>query len=106
MQYSRRLFHDFRADSCLVIHDADKFMNRLTKAVIRTYPEYAVSGKSVRYFDPFDCTEKPNVFFLKPFSYAYQREFRLIFIPPHPIKQLAPFFIQIGSLEDCAELIV
>lgn len=80
-------------------------MNRLIEAVTHKFSDFAVSGYSVKYFDPFDCLEVRNVFFMKPFSYAYQREFRLIWTPPSPVERLEPFFVQIGSLENCAELI-
>ena len=79
-RYTRRLFHDFRADSCFLIYNVDGFMNRLIEAVTHKFSDFAVSGYSVKYFDPFDCLEVRNVFFMKPFSYAYQREFRLIWI--------------------------
>jgi hypothetical protein len=105
MRYSRRLFNDFRADSCLLIYDVDEFINRLIEAVKRKFSDFAVTGESVMYFDPFDCREVSNVFFMKPFSYAYQSEFRLIWLPPSPVERLEAFFVQIGSLENCAELI-
>jgi len=106
MDYSRRLFHDFGADSCLLIYDVDEFVTRIIKAVTRKFADYNVSGNNIVYFDPFDCSKIPNVCFMKPFSYAYQREFRVTWIPSRPVERLEPFFIQIGSLKNCAELIV
>ena len=106
MRYSRRLFHDFRSNSLLLVHDVDDFMNRIIEAVAAKFPDCAMRGENVRYFDPFDCGDIPDVYFMKPFSYAYQQEFRLVWIPNSPVRRLAPFFIEIGSLENCAELIV
>lgn len=106
LTFARRLFHDFRADSCLLIHNVNAFVDRLINTVLQIYPGYTVSGQNVEYFDPFDCRREIDVFFMKPFAYAYQQEFRIVWIPPNPIQRLEPFFIELGSLEDCAELIV
>lgn len=104
--FARRLFHDFRADSCLLIYNVNEFVDRLVNTVLQRYPEYTVSDRNVEYFDPFDCHREIDVFFMKPFAYAYQQEFRIVWLPPSPIQRLEPFFIELGSLEDCAELIV
>jgi hypothetical protein len=106
LDYSRRLFHDFRADSCLLIYDVRNFLSRIMKAVAVKFPGFFVDLNLVEYFDPFACSKMLNVFFTKPFSYAYQREYRVIWSPPDRVDRLDPFFIEIGALGDCAELIV
>lgn len=104
--FARRLFHDFRKDSCLLIHNVNEFVDRFINTVLQKYPEYAVLDRNVEYFDPFDCHREIDVFFMKPFAYAYQQEFRIVWLPPNPIQRLEPFFIELGSLKDCAELII
>ncbi len=103
--HQRRLFHDFRSDSCLVIHNVNEFVDRLVRDVLRVHPEFVVEGKNVEYFDPFNTVGPLDVFFNKSFGYAYQQEFRIVWLPPNAEAKLEPFFVNIGSIEDIAELV-
>jgi hypothetical protein len=106
--YDDRLYRDFEYDSCLVIRDAEEFTERIRQA---TEPLAAkVTGMisaPVIYVDPFR-TEKPErayeVYFTKPFRYAYQYEFRFAW-PPRAGHSLAPFYVDIGDIGGIAELI-
>jgi len=45
------------------------------------------------------------VLFSKHFRYSYQNECRFVFLPKEPILDLKEFFIEIGSMEEYAEII-
>ncbi len=105
--YERRLFHDFRADSCLLIRDINAFVERVIHAVVKRFPSFIYAARTVSYYDPFDAAvERLDIQFSKPFGYAYQKEFRIAWLPRERQQRLVPFFVDIGSLEDIAELVV
>jgi hypothetical protein len=113
--YDYRLFMDFQSDACLAIKDIGSFMERFAKAVAAQ-----VSGaKNVRlipayYYDPLSVSDDPIEFATvkdeaiqcaKHFRFAYQWEFRVVITRSGPTP-LQPFKIEMGSLQDIAELIV
>jgi hypothetical protein len=100
-----RLFGDFEADACVVITNPKEFIDRVVAAVELKLPGYAHSRAKVRYADPhFDHGRLP-IALTKHFRFAYQREFRMIWVPPTPQKDLKPFLITVGTLKDIAALI-
>ena len=103
---SRRLLHDFEAECAVILRDRDEFVRRLTRAVAEQFPDWRVVEAPVVYFDPLQVTEaevEPLVW--KHFRYAYQREYRIAWLPPRPISLLEPFEVRLGSLKDMAEII-
>jgi hypothetical protein len=102
-----RLFVDFCSEACLVIKDPKRFSGRLVSAVKGELPDWEVGIEEVNYVDPVS-TNPINIqlFKTKHFRYAYQKEFRLICVPPKPIEQLHLRFIELGSLHDCCELLL
>ena len=101
-----RLFLDFEADSCLVIHKPVVFINRLLAAVKRKLPTWVDASGKVLYVDPL----KPPSFsltlsFSKHFRYSYQEEFRLVWYPPKNINDLPDIEVEIGDLKDCCNLL-
>jgi len=105
-----RLFVDFNYDACLVINDPTKFEARLLSAMLAKAPKWTVLRGSVIYVDPFlgpltspSTPIGPHLH--KHFRYAYQKEYRLTWIPPVPTWELEPIKVELGSLNDCCQLI-
>ncbi|MGZ5117395.1 MAG: hypothetical protein ACXWCY_19710 [Burkholderiales bacterium] len=101
-----RLFDDFEADACLVIKDGRQFAQRLSYHVIHRIGEWPRLAGPVTYVDPLMARSPDHaVTFAKHFRYTYQKEFRLVWMPPTDVSRLSPLFLEIGSLEDIAVLI-
>jgi hypothetical protein len=48
-----------------------------------------------------------DVLFGKHLKYWYQREYRCVWIPQGaPVERLEPFFLELGSMHEIAELVV
>jgi hypothetical protein len=98
--YSSRLFGDFEADCCLIIKHPQQFVERLIQAFHTKLPEYQPFAEAIKYFDPLNANEADlNVFFSKHFRYSYQKEYRIIWLPPEPVMALEPVFLELGNLE-------
>lgn len=114
LTYEPRLFVDFHADSCLVIHDEKEFGKRLNIGMLEKIPTLpGMRGSRVRYYDPFlpdDTLEEMlstplSLFLFKDLRYAYQAEYR--FLWPFRGKLAENFIdIEVGSLTDICELLV
>lgn len=101
-----RLFNDFDADACLLIRDRHAFMSRLVAATTTLLPDWRVLAFDVNYLDPFSKDARAaRPVFTKPIRYQYQHEHRVIWVPPTTKDALDPFFVEIGSLSDIAEVI-
>jgi hypothetical protein len=104
--FSLRLFGDFERDACLIITDPKVFIERLVTAVMTNLPSWNGFGSGVHYVDPVRASKDDiNLFNAKSFRYAYQQEYRLVWLPPSPQTHLAPIDVVLGSLNDCCELI-
>lgn len=103
--FAPRLFYDFEADSCLLVTQPAKFVERLTENFQRKFPNWEGIDIPVIYVDPMRPIGEPNVFFSKHFRYAYQKEYRVIWFPPSDEKALEPAFLELECLKDCCELI-
>jgi hypothetical protein len=105
-EFDLRLFGDFKADSCLLITKPIVFIDRLFRAVGEKLPDWRRGGIGVKYIDPVNTTEEEiDLHYCKDFSYAYQKEYRLIWTPPVPETALKFIDVELESLEDCCELI-
>jgi hypothetical protein len=105
-EYSYRLFPDFEADCCLIVNKPKVFIERLVNAMLAKLPDWRAFGTGVRYIDPLNTTEEDlEVFFCKHFKFAYQKEYRVIWIPPAPQMALPSVDLKLGSLKDCCELV-
>ncbi|MDR4483158.1 MAG: hypothetical protein R3B95_08025 [Nitrospirales bacterium] len=111
-EFDYRLFHAFKndkgqsADSCLVIWDVDEFAKRLDDAVLKKLSGWHYYWGLVAYYDPYNvaCNQPISPGVCKDFKYAYQREYRFVW---HPLSYPGAkefFDVNIGSLEDIAEL--
>ena len=112
-QYDYRLFTDFRADSCVAISDPAEFSSRLRTAIAQhnvRNPGYRIRAQydsPVIYFDPFALVAPETageVHFCKHLRFAYQTEFRFVLTPAKG-HDLQHFFVELGPLEDIAELV-
>lgn len=105
-EFSLRLFADFEADACLIIMKPRIFMERLFSAVLAQLPGWTAFGVGVNYVDPVNAVkEEIDIFYSKDFSYAYQKEYRLIWKPPTQEGTLPYIHVEVGSLKDCCEII-
>jgi hypothetical protein len=105
MLLANRLLLDFRAEAALLIHDADAFLQRLDLAVRRQLPDWNCVAEPVQYYDPPQVAPaEVEVLTWKHFRYAYQREFRIAWVPTKPVAQLEPIMVEVGPLHDIAEV--
>ena len=105
-----RLFVDFDADSCLLVHKPGEFIERVRAGFTNVAGvHYNSLFRHVRYIDPLNthiADHLDGLVFAKHFRYEYQLESRLAWIPLTPERFLDPVDINIGSLGDLCELIV
>lgn len=114
VRYNPRLFFDFKesdfahAEACLVVNDTTAFENRLLAGVSGALPDWNVSFGPVAYYDAFcvnrEFTSGRALYFLKSMRFMYQRECRLVALPPQATTTLDPLDVDIGSIRDIAEL--
>ena len=104
--YTYREYDDFEADACIVIKRPEIVIEKMIQALVEERPDFHGYAESVRYIDPLQ-TQKDHVdpFISKHFRYAYQHEFRLIWIPNKEIKVLDSVFIEIGGMAEYADII-
>jgi hypothetical protein len=102
-----RLFVDFQADSCVIIKDRDRFKRLLALQSAAKFPSTAHRHGEAIYIDPLrPSTVKIDVAMSKHFRYEYQSEFRFVWRPVSPMANLSYVDLDLGSLEDLAELVV
>lgn len=105
-EYSYRLFPDFEADCCLIINQPQIFVEGLVRAVSAALQNWRAFGTGVKYIDPLNTTkEELDIFFCKHFKFAYQKEYRIIWVPPTSEMTLTYIDVEMGSLKDCCELV-
>jgi hypothetical protein len=102
-----RLFDDFNAEACIVIHDIQTFYDRMGGAlkVASGSPAMAAVGP-VKYYDPVN-TECDLAWgpFLKHYRFMYQQEHRLFWTPTGGANGNEDLRLEMGSLRDCCEMI-
>lgn len=102
----RRLLHDFEADCCVVIIDSEAFERRIESAMATELPNWEFAAGPVSYYDPIQASDvavQPLTW--KHFRYAYQREYRMAWVPTSPTRNLRPINVAVGPLTDIAELV-
>jgi hypothetical protein len=117
-EFNFRYFIDFRtveapANCCAIISDQGEFENRIIAAVQMALPTWNLSFECAKYVDPFTVisllAQDPRVLFpIKELRFMYQREFRLVAIPPQsswPIPKLDFLHICMGPLHDIAKVV-
>ncbi|MFC4820941.1 hypothetical protein [Dokdonella ginsengisoli] len=111
-----RYFEDFSmrppvTPACVLIRDQKKFEHLIIAAAQRELPDWKIKFGPARYIEPYSLGERiswagEDIYFFKHHRYMYQREYRLICIPPSPVfDTLQPKILTLGSLEDITELL-
>lgn len=104
--YDHRLFDDFDADCCLIIHNPRLFAGRLEAAARSLLPTWLMSSRSIDYYDPFDTNfGQVNVHWAKDFRFWYQFEYRFVWHSASLTKGLKPVDLDVGPISDFGELI-
>lgn len=102
-----RMFLDFDYDACIVIRDVATFNKRVMEATKTQLPDFKLFAMPVQYYQPsiapFGSIWVPIA---KSISFAYQREFRLLWIPDKPTLKLNPLKLKLGDFSDIADLIL
>ena len=104
--YQHRLFDDFDSDACLLIYNPKIFLNKILKKLKTCYSDWLLSSVDVVYYDPYFLKSSLSIPFNKHFRYWYQCEFRIAIKTKIPLEKLEPIDLEIGSLNDCCELII
>jgi hypothetical protein len=100
-----RLFVDFEADACVIIRNVAEFRSRLRAATEATLHAEMREGPVV-YVDPLlPSSVRPSLCFSKHFRFAYQEEYRFVWIPRQATQKLEYVDVEVGALRDIAELI-
>ena len=106
----QRLFADFDATACVIIKKRP-FVERLTNMMRSLLPDTRLCFEEVDYEDPlgaFSTKGFPKLFAIpvyktKLFRYAYQKEFRFVWIPRMFQENLDPIEFQLGPISDISE---
>jgi hypothetical protein len=106
---SPELFHDFGADSCVLVKKPETFLGRLFSAAEARLPDWGGKVDTVKYLDPLNSTfsdiRTNGIFFSKHFRYTYQHEWRVVLSPPTFVRELPYLDLELGNLADCCELL-
>lgn len=104
--YQHRLFDDFNADACLLVHEPKVFVRKMVDALNRHYPNWLFGEKMVSYYDPLWFHGFAEIPFAKHFRYWYQNEYRVVVKPQPPVLRLSPIALDLGKISDLCQLIV
>src|SRR5439155_12567210 len=84
-----RLFVDFDADACVIIHDRSTFRQMLREASEPQLASAVMQEGAAIYLDPlFPTLMDIFVPLVKHFRYSYQNEHRFFWLPPTPIEKV------------------
>ncbi len=105
--FDLRLFDDFQADACVVIHDAKDFLNRIDTSSKKLIRFCKFITDQVRYVDPLNPPEEKDIdlFFCKHFRYSYQKEMRSVWVPEKVVEHLGAVYLEIGPMNTYSEYI-
>lgn len=104
--WDAELLSDFNADACVVVHQPEAFAKRLNHTAQQTLENWWFNHCSVAYFDPHEPTRNQDIVagLCKDFRFAYQREYRHLWMPPEGQKASGWQYLELGPLTDIAEL--
>lgn len=97
------MFGEFSADACVVINDSDVFQKRLNAVMQELLPGWYFHHNPIMYFDPLEPisrNEYQDAFMTKEIKYAYQKEYRFLWVPTsgQRVPKCKYFDIELGSL--------
>lgn len=105
-KYTFREYDDFEANACIVISHPRVLFQKMMRAVSKKTSGFKGFASPVKYLDPLSCNPMDvDILFCKHFKYSYQNEVRTIWVPPSPIQNLEPLYIEVGSMEKYAQII-
>lgn len=111
-EHDTRLFSAFPnssgepAESCVIIWDIEEFARRLELASSHVLQNWYFHYNPVAYFDPYEVRPREHIDpgMSKDFRYAYQREYRFLWLPISGGTANEPIFLTLGPLTDIASL--
>lgn len=103
------IFYDdsgFNYDTCVVIREPAIFSDRIQQAVSNMFPDAEYLDLPVQYYDPCERTQNEYILpqLYKDFQYAYQMEYRFVWLLPIMNDTSRYFYTEIGPLDDIAYL--
>lgn len=102
-QYLFAYYAEFKADTCLVIANPDRFIDQAFQSISKKLPGWSLSAGTVRYrsskaFNSMYPTGY-DIFYNKDAEkFSHQNEIRIVCAPPEPILRLDPMVVHIGHL--------
>lgn len=106
LSFAPRLFLDFDADACLVIRKPSEFEEMMLSTFETKVQNWSGIGQKVVYIDTLNYSMADiDIFSSKEFRYAYQREYRFIWLPPAPVQNLNCIFIEVPNIEEYCYLV-
>ena len=106
LSFTPRLFLDFDADACLIIRKPNDFQKMLLSIFESKMQGWTGTGERVVYIDPLNCPlAHIDVFSSKHFRYAYQREYRLIWLPSDPKQALDHVLLELPDIKKYCYLV-
>lgn len=106
LRYDYRLFDELGYDSCLVIREPQRFIERTRACMEAALPGWNLRASAVSYHDPCHPTRTYDVLFSKHFRFTYQQEFRIVWEPLTKQDALDPIPLNLGPLTDYCDLLV
>jgi hypothetical protein len=105
--YDPRLFDDFEADACMIIHSPVEFLDRIMRPVAEEVHAKGWAFSDVTYIDPFSNPDPDhNHALCKHHRYSYQDELRAAWqVHKGQGHDLSAIFVEIGSLRDIAYVV-
>jgi hypothetical protein len=105
-QLDLRLFDDFNASACIVIHQPKEFARRAFAAAERQLPSCFGVFRSVKYVDPYQPPEGDlDLFCYKDFRYWYQKEVRFAWLLEGDARSLDHVFLELGDISDICQFV-
>ncbi len=99
--WDESLFHVFSdADACLVINEVEEFCERMHAAADTQLPGWVGIDGAVTY----GSRSALGAVFSKANRFAQQQEWRFAWTPPTPTRALTAKFLNVGSIENLAEI--
>jgi hypothetical protein len=100
------LHGDFGADACVVLRAPKEFAHRLDAAAKSQLEGWYFHHNPVEYFDPYEMSKNQyfNAGMCKDFQFAYQREYRFLWIHLHGQEASGFRYLDLGPLDDIADL--
>jgi len=106
LSFAPRLFFDFDADSCLVIRNPADFQEMILSIFENKMQGWTGGGEKIVYIDPLNCPiVDVAIFTSKHFRYAYQREYRFVWLPYHPKQILDQVLIEVPRIREYCYLV-